>query len=114
MKFYIYKISEILDPTQFYIGSTVNLSRRKSHHKKNVTNKCGKLYWCKIYVYIRSKGGWINFKFEKIHEIDINIPSEGTNEEQAIIDLLKPTLNSIKSSTELNCITSFKELSINI
>ena len=110
MKFYIYKISEILDPTQFYIGSTVNLSRRKCHHKKNVSNKCGKLYWCKIYVYIRSKGGWINFKFEKIHEIEIENATDGTKEEQAIINILKPTLNSIKSSIELNCITSYKEM----
>lgn len=107
MKFYIYKITEITNPDQFYIGSTLNLSRRKSHHKKNVTNKRGKLYWCKIYLYIRTHGGWINFKFEKIHEIDIYSLSEGIREEQAIINMLNPTLNTIKSSIYLDCITSY-------
>jgi len=107
MKFYIYRITEILNPEQFYIGSTKNLSRRKSHHKKNVTNKRGKLYWCKLYLYIREHGGWINFKFEKIHEIEIENTSLGTNEEQAIINILKPTLNTIKSSIDINCITTY-------
>jgi hypothetical protein len=107
MKFYIYRITEITNPEQFYIGSTKNLSRRKSHHKKNVTNKRGKLYWCKLYLYIREHGGWINFKFEKIHEIEIENTSYGTTEEQAIINILKPTLNTIKSSIDINCITTY-------
>ena len=55
MKCYIYKIENNNDKDQFYIGSTLNLSRRKSHHKKNVRNRVGKLYWCKLYVYIRNK-----------------------------------------------------------
>ena len=98
MKFYIYRIQDNNDPTQFYIGSTLNLSRRKSHHKKNVRNKVGKLYWCKLYVYIRNHGGWDSFTFSKIEEIDIECISDGTCFEQSIIEQLKPTLNSIKAS----------------
>jgi hypothetical protein len=107
MKCYIYKIQDNNNPDQFYIGSTLNLSRRKSHHKKNVKNKVGKLYWCKIYQYIRDNGGWDNFTFTKIDEIDINLLSEGTEYEQSIIDELKPSLNSIKASKKL-----YKEISI--
>jgi hypothetical protein len=98
MKCYIYKIENNTDKDQFYIGSTLNLSRRKSHHKKNVKNKVGKLYWCKLYVYIRNHGGWDNFTFTKIDEIEINLLSEGTQYEQSIINELKPTLNSIKAN----------------
>jgi hypothetical protein len=107
MKCYIYKISNKKDPSQFYIGSTLNLSRRKSHHKKNVKNKVGKLYWCKLYLYIRDNEGWDNFTFEKIHEMDVESMSNCVEEEQAIINLLKPTLNSIKSSKLINCKTTY-------
>jgi hypothetical protein len=106
MKCYIYKIENKTDNEQFYIGSTLNLSRRKSHHKKNVKNKVGKLYWCKLYVYIRNHGGWDNFNFTKIDEIEINLLSEGTQYEQSIIDELKPTLNSIKANK------TYKDISI--
>ena len=98
MKCYIYRIQDNNDPEQFYIGSTLNLSRRKSHHKKNVRNKVGKLYWTKLYKYIRDNGGWDNFTFTKIDEVDILLLSEGTEYEQSIIDKLNPTLNSIRSS----------------
>ena len=114
MKVYIYKIQDNNNNDQFYIGSTLNLSRRKSHHKKNVKNKCGKLYWCKLYLYIREHGGWDNMTFSKIHEKDIEKLSDGTEEEQAIINLLKPTLNSNKSSKNNNCITTYKEISVSI
>jgi hypothetical protein len=106
-KCYIYKISNNNDPTEFYIGSTLNLSRRKSHHKKNVKNKRGKLYWCKLYQYIRENGGWESFTFIKIHEMEVESMSQCVEEEQAIINMLKPTLNSIRSSKLTNPTTSF-------
>jgi hypothetical protein len=98
MKCFIYRIQDNNNPEQFYIGSTLNLSRRKSHHKKNVHNKVGKLYWTKLYKYIRDNGGWDNFTFTKTHEIDIECLSQGTGFEQTIIDQFKPPLNSIRSS----------------
>ena len=101
MKIYIYKIQNNSDNDQFYIGSTLNLSRRKSHHKKNVKNKVGKLYWCKLYVYIRNHGGWDNFTFIKIHEKEIDCLSEGTCFEQSIIDELKPPLNTIRAHKQI-------------
>lgn len=106
MKCYIYRIQDNNDPEQFYIGSTLNLSRRKSHHKKNVRNKVGKLYWTRLYQYIRDHGGWDNFTFTKTHEIDIECLSQGTCFEQTIIDEFQPPLNSIRSS---KLIKSFKK-----
>jgi hypothetical protein len=112
MKCYIYRIQDNNNIDSFYIGSTVNLSRRKSHHKKNVKNKVGKLYWCKLYLYIRNNGGWDNFTFEKIHEIESDNNTDIKNEEQAIINILKPTLNTNKSCCSLTCITTYKEKNI--
>lgn len=97
MKYWIYKIIDKNNNEEFYIGSTNNFSSRKSHHKKNVNNKSGKKYWCKVYQYIRANGNWENF--------DIIILEAGTCEdkeyykqkEQEYIDKLKPTLNSMKA-----------------
>lgn len=97
MKGYIYKISIKDKPELFYIGSTNNLSSRKSHHKKNVTNKVGKRYWTKIYLEIRQNGGWNNIIFEiiiKYDEINSDVLKQN---EQLYLDELKPPLNSIKS-----------------
>lgn len=94
----IYKIYNLNDTSQFYIGSTVNFSRRKSHHKKNVTNKRGKRYWTKLYLYIRDNGGWINFGMERIITQDFNSLKDLHVFEQNLINNLKPTLNSIKAS----------------
>jgi predicted GIY-YIG superfamily endonuclease len=91
----IYKIYNLKDTSQFYIGSTINFSGRKSHHKKNVTNKCGKRYWTKLYLYIRNNGGWINFGMEQIIKQEFNSLNELHAFEQSIIINLKPTLNSI-------------------
>jgi len=91
---YFYKISLKTDPTQFYIGSTTSLSRRKCHHKKNVRNKVGKLYRCKLYEFIRANGGWDNFTFEKIYENDFTIKTSYMQYEQDLIDTHKPPLNT--------------------
>jgi len=114
MKCFIYRIQDNNDPEQFYIGSKLNLSRRKSHHKKNVRNKVGKLYWTKLYKYIRDHGGWDNFTFTKTHEIDIESLSQGTGFEQTIIDEFNPPLNSIRSSKSLSGLSTklIKELNI--
>ena len=58
LTFSIYKITNNKDNSQFYIGSTIRISSRKAHHKKNCTNKVGKSYWCVLYQHIRANGGW--------------------------------------------------------
>ena len=97
MKYWIYKIIDKNNNEEFYIGSTKKFSSRKSQHKKNVNNKVGKKYWCKLYQYIRANGNWESF--------DMVILEAGTCEgkeyikqkEQEYIDKLKPTLNSSKA-----------------
>ena len=108
-----YKIFKKDDPKIFYIGSTLNFSRRKSHHKKNHKNKVGKLYWCLLYKSIRDNGGWDNFEMVKIWETEEH--DLRALEEQAIISIYQPPLNTNKASKlkpDENLIIKFKELKI--
>lgn len=97
MKYWVYKIIDINNTNEFYIGSTNKFSSRKSNHKKNVTNKRSKKYWFKLYQYIRANGGWCNF--------EMNILQTGECEdrifikelEQEYINIMSPTLNSAKA-----------------
>jgi predicted GIY-YIG superfamily endonuclease len=91
-----YKIYNIEDPKIFYIGSTLNFSRRKSHHKKNTKNKVGKLYWTLLYKTIREKGGWEKFVMVKIWETEEH--ELRALEEQAIIRIYNPPLNKNKAT----------------
>jgi hypothetical protein len=97
IKYTIYKIIDNNNPEQFYIGSTLCFSRRKSHHKKNVTNKRGKRYWTRLYVYIRKNGGWNNFTMETIQISEYETKDEALTDEQTFINNLKPTLNVNKA-----------------
>ena len=97
MKFYFYKIVDNNNEDEFYIGCTNNFSSRKSKHKKNTYNKVSKKYWCRLYQYIRANGGWDNFTISVIHEMELDTTADARREEQALIDILKPTLNSIRA-----------------
>ena len=120
MKYWIYKITDKNNNEEFYIGSANRLSSRKSHHKKNVHNKTSKKYWCKLYQYIRTNGGWENFEFEILENGNcedtvggsiINILGNSIEstlkskqyikyKEQEYINRLKPTLNTISAHKE--------------
>ena len=103
MKYYIYKIyKDIIDeqgnPTgnidpDIYIGSTVNLSRRKSHHKKNTYNRRKPSYWRKLYVHIRGNGGFDAFKFDILEAGTCDDTVFIRQREQSYIENLKPSLN---------------------
>jgi hypothetical protein len=80
-----------------YVGSTVSFSKRKTNHKSSCSNVGCKEYNYKVYQMIRNDGGFSAYKFEVLDIVD-----KRTNNlavfEQAWIDKLKPTLNSIKAS----------------
>jgi hypothetical protein len=80
-----------------YIGSTNNFSQRKHKHKKNTTNKRGKLYWLKLYLYIRENGGIDKFIFEILENGEIESKEEIRKIEQTFLEKYKPLLNTKKS-----------------
>ena len=99
MKYFIYNIVNTDDDRYFYIGSTVNFSRRKSHHKKNVTNKRGRLYWSFLYHYIRTNGGWDKFNMYIIDEGETESLNTLKEIEQKYIDERHPLLNSTSAKS---------------
>ena len=99
-KYFIYNIIYNNKPEIFYIGSTNNFIARKHKHKKNTTNKKGKLYWIKLYSFIRLNGGWDNFTINIISEHEFENKTEIRKIEQRIINERNPLLNSKNSYKE--------------
>ena len=97
-KFCIYKIYQNDCPEMFYIGSTNNFSRRKSQHKKNITNRVSKKYNYPLYQYMRGCGGFEKFSMEILENYPCKTKLEGLQKEQELIDFHKPKLNTIKAN----------------
>jgi predicted GIY-YIG superfamily endonuclease len=102
LSFFIYKIYQVINPSVFYIGSTVNFSARKSAHKKNCYNRTSKKYRYPIYQYIRACGGWDMFVMEIYKIYPYTTKKDVLIKEQEIMDLLEPTINAICSTKKFN------------
>jgi len=73
MKFTIYKIESINhELTKCYIGISRDMKNRIAHHKSCSSNINSKIYNYEIYKYIRANGGWDNFKFTILRDVDID------------------------------------------
>jgi hypothetical protein len=94
MKYVIYRINCLTIPEEFYIGSSNKFTSRKSSHKKAHKNKRSKKYWCKLYLFIRSNGGWDNFEMVIIEDGELETKELILRKEQEYIDNLCPSLNS--------------------
>lgn len=98
MKGYIYIIicndDNIKD---FYIGSTTNIISRKKQHK----SPNSKAYNNILYDFIRNNGGFQNFQFKTIKEVEIENKSDLSRIENEQIELLNPTLNSNNLSVDM-------------
>mgnify|MGYP003677523044 CR=1 FL=1 len=87
----IYKIYCLdSDIKEFYIGSSKNFKRRKTHHKSDCNNEYSRSYNYKLYKFIRANGGYNNFDFEILLE---NIEDNIKKIEQKYIKELQPVLN---------------------
>jgi len=91
--YFVYKLYNS-DCTEFYIGSTKNIKRRKIEHKSNCTNVKSEKYNMTLYEYIRSHGGYSSWNYEILEHIrnSINVV-ELRNIERKYIEQLKPGLN---------------------
>ena len=95
----IYMIDS-LDPEikGYYVGSTLEtFSKRRYGHKSSCNNNKHKSYNNYKYVYIRSNGGWLNFKMTIIDRVIVESKEELRMIEQDWIDTIHPNLNKNKS-----------------
>jgi hypothetical protein len=70
---YIYKLihNDAINDDMIYIGSTIDIKMRMYKHKDVCKNPNIKEHNSKVYKYIRENGGWNNWKYEIIDEVDI-------------------------------------------
>jgi len=87
--------------TETYIGSTVNLKIRIRCHKTNCNNPKSECYNLKVYQFIRSNGGWNNWKFIILETKECKDEYEAHRIEQSYINSLKSELNDRSSYTGL-------------
>lgn len=98
MEYIFYKISCLDESiTEFYIGSTINFTRRKCQHKDFCHNINTRAYNYKVYTIIRNNGGWDNWIMQPIEKQIFKTKIDARIYEQKLTDELKATLNSYKS-----------------
>ena len=90
----IYKIEHLDNPALVYVGSTVNIIKRRNHHKSDCNKETSKRHNLKIYKTIRENGGWECFKMVIIKEYPCNTRIELEIEEEKCRKELQANLNS--------------------
>ena len=70
---YIYKLikKDAINDDMIYIGSTEDINNRMSTHKIRCNNIKSRNYNYKVYKYIRDNGGWNEWKYEIIDEVEV-------------------------------------------
>jgi hypothetical protein len=89
----IYRISHKEIAGLDYVGSTTDFTRRKNKHKSNCYNPNSKHHHFKVYVTIRSNGGWDCFHMLEIKKFPCGDRREAEHEEEKCRQELKATLN---------------------
>jgi predicted GIY-YIG superfamily endonuclease len=98
-KIYIYRISNLEDSDQFYIGSTKNYKKRMQYHKSDCYNETSLKYNRPLYQCMRANGGWDAFKKEIFACKTVADVTEQRKYEQLFIKTLKPPLNKWNAYT---------------
>jgi hypothetical protein len=96
--YYIYKITckdETI--TEFYVGSTHNVTRRKNEHKTCCNNEKSKKYNFKLYHIIRENGNWDNWNFIVIEELPKHTKIQAHIREEYHRKELNANLNMVKA-----------------
>ena len=90
----IYKICcKDVNITDVYVGSTTNMSRRKSEHKGACNNRNGTKYNFNVYRFIRENGGWANWSMIVVEDFPCDNKHELETRERFHIEDLHSILN---------------------
>jgi exonuclease VII large subunit len=91
----IYKlVCNDIDVKECYVGSTINLTRRKCHHKHRCNDKNNKAYHLYVYQFIRENGGFENWDMIQVEQYNFNTRNELHSKERYWVEQLQATLNS--------------------
>ena len=106
----VYEIS-FKDCVDNYIGSCIDLHKRKYYHKSDCYNEKSHNYNYKLYQFIRDKNyDWENVIFEVLEQHDEILDNlELRKREQHFIDDLHPTLNSHKAYQTAEQLKEYKK-----
>ena len=87
--------------TDTYVGITTEFKIRRDQHKTTCNNPKSKNHNIKVYKFMRLNGGFNNFKFIILKEIECNDKYDAYKNEQQYINELKSELNCISPYTGL-------------
>jgi hypothetical protein len=79
---------------EIYIGSTHQFKLRISLHKHFCYNESSKKYNFKVYKFIRDNGGFNNFEFIVLEELNCENKKQLLEKERYYYDIHKPSLNT--------------------
>ena len=79
--------------TDYYVGSTTNLTSRKSSHHLRCINENDPKHHYQVYKFIRDTGGWDNWNFVLTEHFSCKDNDELRAREQHFYGLLNSTLN---------------------
>jgi len=86
MKYIFYSIKQIDNDEVVYIGSTTNYKQRINEHKSRSKNENDKDYNKPLYIYIRDNGGFNNFIFDIIDEVECECKKDALTIENKYIN----------------------------
>ena len=93
---FVYKL-RCLDETikEIYVGSSFNINHRMTQHKSDCNNPNRINYNYKVYKFIRDNGGWSNWDYTILEEVEVEDKDElEICYEDSWIVYLDPQLNS--------------------
>ena len=92
----IYKLCcKDINISEIYIGSTTDMRRRKTEHRKKCNYETGKAYNYNVYKFIRDNGGWDNFDMIEVERFNAIDGYDARKRERFWIEELKATLNKV-------------------
>jgi len=80
-----------------YVGSTIDLTDRKTSHKTRCNNPNSDFYHLLVYTTIRENGGWTNWRMLEIEHKIVKDKTEAKQREQYWIEFYNAQMNMIKS-----------------
>jgi hypothetical protein len=107
---YIYKLikKDAINDDMIYIGSTEDIKDRMSKHKHSCNNIKNQSYNCKVYKYIRDNGGWDEWKYEIIDEVEVDDREDATRYEGEYI-IKYDAINKLNVGVAGRCLNKSKE-----